>query len=370
MKISVKNKILLEALSSLRGIVEARPTFPAHAMVLFSPCEQGCFLYTIGSEAQSRLLLTDIDVQKPAKALVSVHRLFEISRNIGVDEDISISFGDNSVTVSGGRGVYQLRGMAPDDFPLTEELDSSGSIKISEQDLKYLIEKTDFSMAIHDPRFFLNGLFLSSDGKALTAVSTDGHRLALSSLPVSTEGEAGESIVPRNVVLELRRLLSEDSDKIAELSINSSNIVVSFGNLQIVAKALNGEFPDYKKIIPTNFAKEIKLDRAEFTSSLRRAAAISQATTDSGVSLTLKFSKGSLKLHSRNTEGEEATVEQDSEYSDEPLDISFNPVYLSDVMRVLDTETVLLQIREADSGVRIVGVGSTSEEYIVMPLRI
>ena len=370
MQVSIKNRILLEGLSSLRGIVESRPTFPAHAMVLFSPSSQGCHLYTIGSEAQSRLLLTEINIQKPEKALVSVHRLYEISRNIGVDEDISISFDDNSVTVSGGRGIYRLRGMSPEDFPLSEEHDSSDGIKMSEQDLKYLIDKTDFSMAIHDPRFFLNGLFLSSDGKALTAVSTDGHRLALSSLPVSAGAEVGESIVPRNVVLELKRLLADDSDKIAELNINQSNIEVSFGNLQIVAKALNGEFPDYKKIIPTNFAHEIKLDREEFMSSLRRAAAISQASADSGVSLTLKFSKGSLKLHSRNTEGEEATVEQDSEYSGEPLDISFNPVYLSDVMRVLDTETVLLQIREADSGVRIVGVGSTSEEYIVMPLRI
>lgn len=370
MKISIKNKVLLKALSEVRGIVEPRPTFPAHAMVLFSPCNGGCYLYTLGNEAQCRLLLSELSVEQPCKALVSVHRLFEISRNIDGDEDISISFDASTVTISGARGIYQLRGMPPEDFPLADEPGSAGNVKISEQDLKYLIDKTDFSMAVHDPRFFLNGLFLSSDGKTVTAVGTDGHRLALSSLAANGEGDSGESIAPRNVVLELKRLLSDDSAKIAELSINPSNIVVSFGNLQIVTKALNGQFPDYKKIIPTNFAKEIKLDREEFTRSLRRAAAISQATTDSGVSLTLKFSQGSLKLHSRNAEGEEATIEQDSEYSGDPLDISFNPVYLADVMRVLDTETVLLQIREADSGVRIVGIGSTSEEYIVMPLRI
>lgn len=370
MEIKINNKVLLGALSSLRGIVESRPTFPSLSMVMFSPCDEGCYLYTIGSEAQIRLLVTDINVQKPKNALVSVNKLFEISRNIDEKEDISISFAENAVTVSGGRGVYKLHGMPPDDFPLAEETEQSGSVKISEQDLKYLVDKTDFSMAVHDARFFLNGLFLSSDGKALSAVSTDGHRLALSSLPASGGVDSAEGIVPRNVVLELKRLLDGDSDKIAEVSITSANIFISFGNMQISAKALNGQFPDYKRIIPTNFSKEIKLDRDEFTRSLRRASSIANAPADSSASLTLKFSEGSLKLHSKNSDGEEATVEQSSEYSGDPLDISFNPEYLFDVMRVLDTESVLLQIRDADSGARIVGVGSKTEEYIVMPLRI
>ena len=369
MKISLKNKSLLSILSSVRGVIPSRPTFPLQSMVLISPATEGCYFYTQGPEAQIRCFSNELSIDKPAKKLISVSKTFEISRNFPEDSEISLLFKDSSVVVSCDGGSYQLNSLPPDEFPLMSEPDKKDIVQIAERDLKYLLEKTDFCIASQDPRHYLNGLFFSLENSTLFAVATDSHRLALSSLAIDSKGNA-EGILPRDIAAEVKRLSSETKD-VAELSISSQRITISLENIQISAKGLNGQFPDYKKVIPKNFLIEIVIDRQAFLTSLQRASAIaSSSSLDEGAHVNLAFSKNELLIKSSNPDGEEANIKQQIKYSEDSFDISFNSRYLQDVLKALDTEKIRLQMRDANSGTRIIGEGSTSEEYIVMPLRL
>ena len=278
-------------------------------------------------------------------------------------------FKEDDVTVSCEGGVYQLKTLPPDEFPLMDPSNEKDIVKLPERDIKYLLEKTDFCIASQDPRHYLNGLLFLLDGSKLCAVATDSHRLALSSLDVPEAAKA-EGILPREIVSELKRLLSDTKD-IAEISISKQKIVVSLKDIQISAKGLNGQFPDYKKVMPKDFLLEIVLNRQEFLRTLQRASAISASSMlDDGAHISLVFSEKELLVRSSNADGEEARIQQGIEYAGDQFEISFNSRYLQDVMKALDTEKIRLQMRDASSGTRIIGEGSDADEYIVMPLRL
>ena len=369
MEIKLKNKILLEILSVVKGVVPARPTFISQNMVLLSPTKDGCYFYTQGPEAQMRCFSNQISIKDPEKKLISVSRIFEISKNFPEDSDVSLKISGDSAKVLCEGGQYKLNSLPADDFPLIDEPKESNIINLAEQDVKSLLEKTDFCIATQDPRHYLNGLLLSLEGKKLSAVSTDSHRLALSAINVSNDGEVA-GILPRDIVMEAKRLLS-DTEKTVEIGISPQNISISLENTQILAKALSGQFPKYKKVIPTDFSLEITLEREAFLRSLQRASAILAASlSEDGLHVSLLFSKKELLIKSRNPDGEEADIKQEIPYDGKDFEIAFNSKYLQDVMKTLDTEKVCLQIRDANSGVRIIGQGSTTEEYVVMPLRL
>ena len=298
-----------------------------------------------------------------------VSKLYEISRNFPEDSIISMIFKGDDVSVSCERGLYQLKTLAADEFPLMDSPNEKDVIELPERDIKYLLEKTDFCIASQDPRHYLNGLLLLVDGGKLYAVATDSHRLALSSLDISATGNV-EGILPREIVAELKRLLS-DTKEVAEISISKQKIVVSLNNIQISAKGLNGQFPDYKKVMPKDFLLEIVLDRQDFLRTLKRASAISASSLlDDGAHVSLVFSNKELLIKSSNADGEEARIQQSIEYAGDKFEINFNSRYLQDVMKALDTEKIRLQMRDASSGTRIIGEGSDTDEYIVMPLRL
>lgn len=370
MNITLKNKSLLDILTSVKGIVPARPTHLYQHMVLVSPAKEGCYFYTQGPDAQIRYYSKELSIDKPVKALISVSKIFEISRNFPEKSDISLLFNDNSFVISCEGSDYQLKSIPADEFPLMKEPDKKDTVELAERDLKYLLEKTEFCIASHDPRPYLNGLLLSLEDNKLFTVATDSHRLAMSSIAVSNKGKIS-GILPRDIVAEVKRLSSETKD-IAEVSMSSEQITFSLKNIQISSKEIKGAFPDYKKVIPKDFLIEIVLVRQEFLRSLQRASAISMSSSvsDEGVHVNLTFSKNELLIKSSNLDGEEANVKQDIEYSEDDFEISFNSRYLQDVMKTLDTEKIRLQMRDASSGTRIIGEGSTSEEYIVMPLRL
>ncbi|MBC6413699.1 MAG: DNA polymerase III subunit beta [Chromatiales bacterium] len=369
MHIRLKNKILLEILSSIKGVVPSRPAFPIQSMVLLVPEEGGCYFYTQGPEAQMRYFSPDIKIEKPEKKLTSVSRVFEISRNFPEDSEISLKFSGDSLQVSCEGGQYKLKSLPSDDFPLMNEPEKKNIVKLPEKEIKNLLEKTDFCIALQDPRHYLNGLLLSLNDKKLSAVSTDSHRLALSSVATSNTGKA-EGILPRDIVAEAKRILS-DTEQTAEIGITPQNISISLQNIQILAKALNGQFPEYEKIIPRDFSIDITLNREEFLRSLQRASAIlASSFSEEVMYVSLIFSNKELLVKSRNPDGEEAEVKQKTQYEGKEFEIAFNSRYLQDVMKALDTEKVSLQIRDSSSGVRIIGYGSTTEEYVVMPLRL
>ena len=369
MEIKIKNKNLLDLLEIGRCVVESRNTLPASAMALFSPCDKGLSMTVMNPEMEMRISLDTegFEVNDPAPSLISVAKLYEITRNDDRDGLISINFSDNHISVLSGSSRFKLLTMEAESFPSSTAERPEKTVSVRQDDLKSVIDMTEFSMANNDARYYLNGVLMEIEESSLTAVATDGHRLAKSFLPIEKAGgEKHQAIVPRKAVSALQQILGR-SDNIVEIGVTSSNFFADFDNISITATAINGQFPDYRRVIPSSFEQEIELNREETMRSLRKAAAITDGKPGGA---TLDFSAELLKLQVTNTEDEEARIEQKIEYQGEPFKIGFNVAYLSDVFQHLHSETVILQIRDNSSGVRIVGADSDSEEYVVMPLRL
>ena len=250
---------------------------------------------------------------------------------------------------------------------MSKEVEHDNALHIRQDDLKHLISTTEFSMAKNDARYYLNGMLFEIEDEKITTVATDGHRLAKSTLQLDKPvGEKRQSIMPKKTIAVLQQILGRNEDTL-QISISTSDFFINLGGISISAKAINGQFPDYRRVIPASFEQEIMLDRNKTLVSLRRAAAITDGKPGGA---TLDFSPGLLRLFVKNTEEEEARVDQEIEYQGEPFKIGFNALYLSEVLQHLYSDTFLLQIRDSSSGVRIVGGDSVPEEYVVMPLRL
>jgi DNA polymerase-3 subunit beta len=179
------------------------------------------------------------------------------------------------------------------------------------KDLKRLLEKTHFSMAQQDVRYYLNGMLLETSAKLLRSVATDGHRLALCEIDLPSGGKPGQQvIVPRKGVLELQRILAAD-DAIAEVSVGSNHFRVEIGEIRLTSKLIDGRFPEYGRVIPNNPPRIVKAVRDDLRQALQRAAILSN---EKYRGIRFALNNGLLTIQAHNPEQEEAEEEVEVGY--------------------------------------------------------
>jgi DNA polymerase-3 subunit beta len=224
-----------------------------------------------------------------------------------------------------------------------------------------------FAMAQQDIRYYLNGMLMVFEPGLLRAVATDGHRLAHSSTPVEGVSAKHEVIVPRKTVLEMQRLL-DDSEEPVTIDVAAGQIRFSFGHVELVSKLVEGKFPDFNRVIPTNYTRHFDVSREVLQGSLQRAAIL---TTDKFRSVRLQLGQHLLKISSTNAEQEEAQEEIDIDYGHEALDVGFNVSYLLDFLANVKAETIRWSIMpDANASALITLLDDESFKYVVMPMRI
>ena len=233
--------------------------------------------------------------------------------------------------------------------------------------LKRLFERTQFAMAQQDVRYYLNGMLMELRPGLVRAVATDGHRLALSEAE-SEEREAGETqvILPRKAVLELGRLLADQGGEI-EMEISTNHMRIRFEENSFTSKLIDGRFPDYERVIPTDSNKVMTVNRESFRQALARASILSN---EKYRGIRFALSSGMLQLQAHNPEQEEAEEELEVGYEGEELVIGFNVGYLLDVLGAIDTDVVEVRLRDASSSCLIQGEGEIESRYVVMPMRL
>jgi DNA polymerase-3 subunit beta len=236
-------------------------------------------------------------------------------------------------------------------------------------------------MAVHDIRYYLNGILFVAEGKTLTLVATDGHRLALAQATLDVEMPKQEVILPRKTVLELQRLLKSEKDdksapKDAEGNVEESRIEMrfadnqakfSFGGMEFVTKLVEGKFPDYNRVIPKNHRNHVTLGRAPLLASLQRAAIL---TSEKFKGVRINFEPGTLRIAASNAEQEEAKEELEIDYGGDAIEIGFNVTYLIDVLANASTEMVMLSLQDANSSALVTIPEQAGFKYVVMPMRI
>ena len=358
---------VLGALQAVAGIVERRHTLPILANVLIRK-----------SGAQIELTTSDLEIQVRTTAelggdggnfatTVGARKLIDILRSMPTDQTVSLSAAQNKLTLQGGKSRFTLQTLPSDDFPLVQEAADFGPMfSVPQKTLKTLINQVHFAMAVHDIRYYLNGILFVAEGKNLTLVATDGHRLALAQATLDVEIPKQEVILPRKTVLELQRLL-RDEDTAIEMRFAGNQAKFSFSGMEFVSKLVEGKFPDYNRVIPKSHKNAVTLGRAPLLASLQRAAIL---TSEKFKGVRVNIEPGTLRIASSNAEQEEAKEELEIDYNGDAIEIGFNVTYLIDALTNMSQEMIKVELQDTNSSALITVPEQAGFKYVVMPMRI
>ncbi|WP_029526865.1 DNA polymerase III subunit beta [Polaromonas glacialis] len=357
----------LGVLQSVAGIVERRHTLPILANVLIRK-----------TGAQLQLTTSDLEIQIRTTAelggddgdfttTVGARKLIDVLRSMPSDQTVSLESAQNKLILKGGKSRFTLQTLPAEDFPLVQEAASFGPVfSVPQKVLKELLNQVSFAMAVHDIRYYLNGILFVAEGKQLSLVATDGHRLAFSSATLDVEVPKQEVILPRKTVLEMQRLLS-DKEGAIEMQFAGNQAKFSFEGMEFVTKLVEGKFPDYNRVIPKNHKNIITLGRAPLLASLQRTAIL---TSEKFKGVRLNLEPGTLRVASNNAEQEEAVDELDIDYGGDSIEIGFNVTYLIDALNNMNQDMVKIELADSNSSALLTIPDNAAFKYVVMPMRI
>jgi len=365
MKLTASREELLVPLQSVIGVVERRQTMPVLANVLLGARDNR--LSVTGTDLEVELVATcAVSVQQPGDITVPGRKLLDIFRSLPEKVSVMLSTEGERVSVRAGRSRFTLSSLPASEFPLVEEINAQQTLTMPQGEFRRLIDKTHFAMAQQDVRYYLNGLLLETDGKALRAVATDGHRLALCETELSGKARTSQQvIVPRKGVLELQRILGTENN--IELAVGTNHVRAQIGEIRFTSKLIDGRFPEYARVIPSNPPKTVEADRENLRQALQRTAILSNEKYR-GIRLTARPDLLTLQAH--NPEQEEAEDQVEVSYKGEEVEIGFNVNYLLDALSAIEGDKVQIGLTDSNSSCLIHAPGTMHTRYVVMPMRL
>lgn len=372
MKFTIERSLLLKALGHVQSVVEKRGTIAVLANV------------KIDAQGESvAFTATDMDiaiVEKVPGAIarngittVPAHMLYEIVRKLpdGAQVEITESDDGGKVSIRSGTSRFTLACLPVEDFPVMAEGDLDHTFTLKAAECKALIEKPSFAMSNEETRYYLNGIYFHVSGsgvdQVLRAVATDGHRLARIevALPAGAAGMPGV-IVPRKVIYELRKILGETEHDVI-ISLSDAKIRFVIGDAVIVSKLIDGNFPDYERVIPSGNDKILEVDRKSFTQAVDRVSVISSEKTRA---VKMAADSGKITLTATSTEHGAATEELDATYSATPIEIGFNSRYLLEMFAGIEGETAQFLLNDGASPALVRDTADVGALYVIMPMRV
>ncbi len=348
MRVTIARDELLTALQRVQGVVEKRNTMPSLANVLLEAKTEGLDILATDLELGMRGLYK-AKVEEPGSVTFSAKKLYEILKEIK-DPDVSLSVTDHSlVTIRAGRSQFKVVGLPSKDFPPLPSIEREGLIPLPGASLLRLIRKTLFAVGDNDTRYVLNGLLitlLSNEGKPLIRlVGTDGHRLAVA----DQELEVGQDtafpadtkvIVPKKAAQEIRRLLEEGGDE-PMIGFTKNMLIFRKSGLVLTSRLMEGNYPNYQQVIPKESSKKVTVNREDFEGALRRVSVLSR---DKTYAVKVTFAPDHLTLFSSHPDMGEAVEEIQAQFNGEEFSAGFNARYLLEVLTIMDSETIELQM--------------------------
>ena len=367
MKFAVAREALLRPLQLVTGVVERRQTLPVLSNLLISV--EGDMLSMTGTDLEVQLVAR-VQLPAPASAggeiTVPARKLMDIWRALPEGADVEFSLDEARAVLRSGRSRFQLATLPAAEFPSIDEGATELELSLAQEQLRHLIERTSFSMAQQDVRYFLNGMLLEVEAEHVRAVATDGHRLAMCTLTPGSGEARQQVIVPRKGVLELSRLLSE-GDEAVSLALGSNHLRAEVGPYVFTTKLVDGKFPDYERVVPKGGTREVLGDRQLLREAFQRTAILSNEKYR-GVRITL--ADESLTVQANNPEQEEAEESVPVQFASESLEIGFNVSYLLDVLSVIETDQVKITVSDANSSALLEEPEGGDSLYVVMPMRL
>lgn len=364
---NVNQQNLFSALQQISGVIDRKQTYAILSNILLEAHDDKITITGTDLEIQ---LVTQVQtsIKKNGITTVSARKLLDICRLLPENSVIKIELKEAQLHINAFRSNFRLSTLNPAEYPEFTSSNFEHTISFESIKFKRLLKKVSFCMANQDVRYFLNGMMLHISGTDLTAVASDGHRLAMYKENLDNNIlEDIQVIIPRKGVIELIRIIDESIDKLSIINISKNIIRVSSGQTIFCSKLIDGKFPDFKNILEQNIDKSVILRTQEIKASLSRVAVLS---SESFRSITLDYSENALKISSNNSEHEEAHEEIDILYKGDTFEVAFNAGYLVDAVNNIDSENVKISFTEKTNICIIEDENDKHMKFVIMPLRL
>jgi len=368
MKVICDRGALVELLNLVGAVVGTRTPKPAIRCVKLTAAAGDQAALTLDAtdlEVAVRLTTQSVEVQEPGEALIPADKFGQIVRE-SIDPTLSLETEQDFARIAGKDSRFKIFGHPVADFPPMPEFEGEADFEITAAELHLLIDLTIFATARENSRYAINGVLVERENNKVVVVATDGHRLAMAKGSCTVvHAQSRSAIVPTKALNLLRRLLG-DAEQTVKVKVADNQILFATGQAVLASNLVEGNFPPYKDVIPRDGDKKVTLATDVFVSAVRRAALL---TNEESKGVRMAFSDQGLKLSSRAPEMGEAEINVElAEYAGEPVEISFNPAYLLDALKVVQENQVVLEIKASNKP----GVLRTGQNflYVIMPVNL
>jgi len=371
MQFIVKRDILLKSLNFVQGVVEKKNTLPILSNVLLQLKDKKLSIVATDLDLVFHDEINDVKVMKEGSTTTSAAILYDILRKISSNSDLNFDLKtENKLSLKSDNSDFNLICLPTDNFPTFSDEFEGPQILLDNSRFLKLLNKTKIAISNDDTRHYLNGVFLhitqAHDRNFLTGVATDSHRLSSSSIEIKESKNFSSLILPRKTVFQLCSLLTETSEK---LNIQTSENKIKFvlGKMQLISKVIDGKFPDYKKVVPTNNEKSLTISSKDFINSIERVMSVSIDRKE-GIKLAINKDNIQLSVNSANSgEGNEVIK---ASYNSDNLNISFNSKYLIDIASEVEDKNLKMNLKDSVSPVLIEDISDKNSYYVIMPMKI
>lgn len=372
MKFTIEKEVFLKGLAKVQGIVERKNTIPVLANVLIEAKEGEICLTATDLEVGMRAFYP-AQIEEPGRITVSAKKIFEIVRELP-EGALSFRAKENCwIEIRSGKALFNIVGLSPDEFPYFPDTTQQNFISVPPETLREMVEKTSFAMSTDETKYNLNGIFFRSaseeDTHRLNLVATDGHRLSKieREIPAVDIPELHKGVIfPRKGIMELKKMSEEEGGNL-ELGFMENSAVIRRAKTVVIMRLVDGEFPDYERVIPSANELSALVPTEVFLQALRRMAILS---SEKSRGVKLSFQPGTLEISSSNPELGDAREELEIDYDGQALAIGFNARYLLDILQSIDAEKIDFRIKDNLSPGLLLPEGEGNYLAVIMPMRL
>jgi len=372
MKFTIERAILLKTLSHVQSIVEKRNTIPVLSNVRLEALDNGISFKATDMDTEITEI-TDAKIAETGATTAPAHMLYDIVRKLNDGAEVELIFPDEKgqLSIASGRSKFSLPTIAVEDFPVISADELPINFTIGKEDLKDIIDRTQFAASTEETRYYLNGLYIhakaEAETKVLRTVATDGHRLACveSPLPQGAEKMSGV-IIPRKTVAEIRKLLDDSDSDSVSLSLSENKIRFALKDVTLTSKLIDGTYPDYERVIPTGNNKVLELSAKELSTAVDRVSVVAERTR----AIKLITSKNHVVITTSSPDLGSALEELEATYDSDSLEVGYNFRYLLDILSVIKGDNVQLTFSDGSSPSIIRNTADSSAIYVLMPMRV
>jgi DNA polymerase-3 subunit beta len=365
----VEKNALLKALAHCQGIVERRNTVPILAHILLET--QGSTLKVTATDLEITFVETlPAHITAYGSTTLSAQLLFDVVRKLPEGSEIELKTSENgaSLELRSARSNYSFACLPAIDFPLMTTENLPCTFKIHAGELSRIIDKTRFSMATEETRYYLNGICLhETPDNFLRAVATDGLRLAQAQIELPFEASSmPQVIISRKTINEIRKLIDEAAEEVS-ISLSETQIKFSFGPSILISRLIEGNFPEYEKVIPFSNDKVLEVDVKSFAEAVDR---ISIMSTDKLRPVKMHIEGSTMFISAHGTETGSAVEELEVKYEGDPVDFGFNARFVLDVTQQISSQTLQFLIGDETQAIIAKDASDDSALYVLMPMRV